>query len=200
MKQRTAFLRNFNWRILLLRLVINAAVLMLTALVVPKIFFVDRTFVSVLLLAVGLGALNAIVKPVIQVLTLRFIFVSYGLIVILINALILFLLSYFFPQRFAVTGVFWALVGGALIGVAGAVLESLLGVTAPILAESYPELRARIKERQVGGVKRMLGAPLPPLAQALDETAAPGAPQSAETAPEPGAEAAAAQTPAGGEA
>jgi hypothetical protein len=85
-KQKIPFLRNFNWRILLLRILINAAALFLTAALVPDIYFVDRSLASLLLLAVGLGLLNAFVKPVLQVLTLHFIFASYGLIVILINA------------------------------------------------------------------------------------------------------------------
>ena len=51
-------------------------------------------------MALGLGVLNAFVKPVLQVLTLRFIFASYGLIVI--RQAILYLLAFFFPARFAV--------------------------------------------------------------------------------------------------
>ena len=133
MKQKIPFLRNFNWRVLLLRILINAVALLLTAALVPEIYFVDRSVASVLLMAVGLGLLNAIVKPIIQVLTLRFIFASYGIIVILINTFILWLLSFLFPQRFAVDGFFWAFVGGALIGLGTSLLESLLGVTPPVV-------------------------------------------------------------------
>ena len=199
MKQKIPFLRNFNWRILLLRLLINAAALCLTALLVPSIYFVDRSLSSVLLLALGLGILNALVKPVIQVLTLRLLFASYGLIVILINTLMLYLLAHFFPQRFAVDSIFWAFVGGAVIGLLGSLLESLFGVTAPILAERYPDLRAKIKEGQVGGVETLLEQPLPALAPQVPEVAAePILIEAAATIPQPEAAITDAQAPAGG--
>jgi len=163
-KQRTPFIRNFNWRILLLRILINAAALFLTAALVPDIYFVDRSLASLLLLALGLGLLNAFLKPILQVLTLRFIFASYGLIVILINTLILYLLTIFFPARFAVDHLLWAFVGGALIGAVGSLLESLLGVTAPIVGDRYPYVRTKIKEDQARGLEARITQPLAPSA------------------------------------
>jgi putative membrane protein len=161
-KREIPFIRNFNWRILLLRILINAVALLLTAALVPDIYFVDRSLASLLLLALGLGVLNAFVKPVLQVLTLRFIFASYGLIVILINTLILYLLSFFFPARFAVDHLIWAFVGGALNGAIGSLLESLLGVTAPIVGDRYPNMRTKIKEEQGRGLEARIAQPLTP--------------------------------------
>jgi len=199
MKQKIPFLRNFNWRILLLRLLINALALLITALLVPSIYFVDRSLRSLLLMALALGILNALVKPMIQVLTLRLLFVSYGLIVILINSLMLFLLAHFFPQRFAVDSIFWAFVGGAVIGLLGSLLESLFGVTAPILADRYPDLRAIIKEGQVGGVETLFEQPLPTLAPQTPEVAAETVlAEAAEMLPEPEGVITDAQAPAGG--
>ena len=152
-KREIPFIRNFNWRILLLRILINAVALFLTAALVPDIYFVDRSLASLLLLALGLGVLNAFVKPVLQVLTLRFIFASYGLIVILINALILYLLALFFSARFAVDSLLWAFVGGALIGAIGSLLESLLGVTAPIVGDRYPMCARRSRRSRVAGLR-----------------------------------------------
>jgi putative membrane protein len=163
-KREIPFIRNFNWRILLLRILINAVALFLTAALVPDIYFVNRSLASLLLLALGLGVLNAFVKPVLQVLTLRFIFASYGLIVILINTLILYLLAFFFPARFAVDHLIWAFVGGALIGAIGSLLESLLGVTAPIIGDRYPYVRTKIKEEQGRGLEARIAQPLAPSA------------------------------------
>jgi putative membrane protein len=163
-KREIPFIRNFNWRILLLRILINAVALFLTAALVPDIYFVDRSLASLLLLALGLGVLNAFVKPVLQVLTLRFIFASYGLIVILINTLILYLLSFFFPARFAVDHLIWAFAGGALIGAIGSLLESLLGVTAPIVGDRYPYVRTKVKEEQDRGLEARIVRPLSPSA------------------------------------
>jgi putative membrane protein len=204
-KRKIPFIRNFNWRILLLRILINAAALFLTAALVPKIYFVDRSLVSLLLLALGLGLLNAFLKPVLQVLTLRFIFASYGLIVILINTLILYLLAFFMPERFAVDGFLWALVGGALIGAIGSVLESLLGVTAPIVGDRYPSVRTKIKEEQGRGLEARIAQPLAPQVPlaATDEpdaTAAEAAEVPVEAASTAGQIDAGAQVAVGGEA
>jgi putative membrane protein len=205
MNRKTPFWRNFNWRILLLRILINAAALFLTAALVPDIYFVDRSLLSLLLLALGLGVLNAFVKPILQVLTLRFIFASYGFIVILINTLILYLLAFFFPERFAVDHFLWAFVGGALIGAIGSLLESLLGVTAPIVGDRYPYVRTKIKEEQGRGLEARLAQPLTPSAplaavEESDATAAEAAEAPAEAGSAAGPIDAGAQVAAGGEA
>lgn len=149
--------RQFNWRMVLMRIVINALALLITAGLVPNIYFIDRNFRSWLLLAVALGVLNALVKPIIQFLTLRFIFATYGLVVALINGVLLLLLELLFPGRFAVEGIlFWPLVGGAVIGIISAILESLLGLSPPIVSEKYPELRQRIKDRETGSVQALI--------------------------------------------
>ena len=85
--------------------------LLLAVALLPSIYFVDRSLVTLLLMAFALGLLNAFVKPIIQVLTLRFIFASYGLIVVLINTLMMYLLAFFFPERFAVDKFIWASFG-----------------------------------------------------------------------------------------
>lgn len=199
--KRISLLRAFNWRLLLLRILINAVVLLITALLVPSIYFVDRSLRTLLLMAMALGLLNALVKPIIQFLTLHFIFTSYGLIVILINSFVLWLLSYFFPQRFAVDKLIWAFVGGAMIGLLGSLLESLLGVTAPVVGDRYPELRAKVKEEKSVGVQTLLAKPL---SGSVPE-AVPNAPdtevfETTETPVAAGSNEAGAQAGAGGEA
>ena len=154
MQRIATWRRQFNWRMLLMRILINALALLITAGLVPRIYFIDRTVGTWLLLAIFLGVLNAFVKPIIQFLTLRFIFATYGLVVVLINGVLLLLLELLFPTRFAVNGIFiWPLVGGAVIGVISAFLESLLGLSPPIVSEKYPEVRQRIKDRETGSVK-----------------------------------------------
>jgi len=157
MQRIATWRRQFNWRMLLMRIVINALALLLTTALVPNIYFIDRTFRTWLLLAIFLGILNAFVKPIIQFLTLRFIFATYGLVVILINGILLLLLEFLFPTRFYVEGIFlWPLLGGAVIGAVSAFLESLLGLSPPIVSEKYPEVRQRIKDRQTGSVQALI--------------------------------------------
>ncbi len=139
--------KQFNWRFLLVRILVNALALDLTALLVPSIYFVDRSIWNWLLMSIVLGLLNALIKPILQYLTLRFIFATFGLVVVLVNALLLWLLSWMFPERFAVDSLLWALVGGLVLGLVGSFFESLLGLTMPVVPDEPPELRRHL-ERQ----------------------------------------------------
>ncbi|MEA3441515.1 MAG: phage holin family protein [Chloroflexota bacterium] len=141
------YLKQFNWRFLLVRIVVNAFALAITALVTPKIYFVDKSFLNWLLMALMLGLLNALLKPVLQLLTLQFIFVTYGLVLVLVNALLLWLLSILFPNRFAVDSLVWLLVGGLVLGLISSFLENLLGLSMPIVPDEPPELRLQVAEQ-----------------------------------------------------
>ncbi len=145
--QRFVLLKGFNWRVLLIRFVVNALALLVTVGLVPYVSFVDWRFGSVALLALGLGILNALVKPILQFLTLNFIFVTYGFIVIFINTLLLYLLALLSRGRFAVESVFWAIVAATLLGVLSSVLENLLGATLPIIPEEYSDLRKQLQKQ-----------------------------------------------------
>ena len=143
------FRKQFNWRFLLVRIFVNALALGVTVLVVPKIEFVEtaRPILNWLILAVLLGVLNALIKPVLQILTLQFLFVTYGLSVVVVNTLVLGLLSWLVPHRFAVGGLLWALVGGLVLGLLSSFLESLLGLTKPIVPDEPPGLRQQVEEQ-----------------------------------------------------
>jgi len=147
-------------------------------------------------MAITLGVLNALVKPVLQTLTLQFIFVTFGLVVVLMNALILLLLSALFPARFAVDNVLWALAGGLVLGLLSSFLESLLGLTMPIVPDEPVELRRQLEE-QARRVDWIAAANAEAEEQALGtETAVPSTTSPGESpdaavpeaaAPEPGA-------------
>lgn len=141
------FLRQFNWRFVLVRVVVNALALAVTAAILPKIYFVDKSVWNWLLMALMLGVLNALLKPILQFLTLQFIFVTYGLVIVAVNSLLLWLLSFLFPDRFAVDSILWLLVGGLVLGVVSSFLESLLGLTMPIVPDEPPALRDQIEEQ-----------------------------------------------------
>ena len=140
-------LRQFNWRFLLVRIVVNALALALTAAIIPTISFVDKTLGNWLLMALTLGVLNALLKPILQFLTLQFIFVTYGLVIVVVNALLLWLLSFLFPNRFAVESLWWLLVGGLFLGLLSSFLESLFGLTMPIVPDALRELRQQLEEQ-----------------------------------------------------
>lgn len=168
------FFGQFNWRFLLVRIVVNAIALAVTAAVLPKIYFVDKSVWNWLLMALMLGVLNALLKPVLQFLTLQFIFVTYGLVIVLVNALLLWLLSFLFPNRFAVDSILWLLVGGLVLGLVSSFLESLFGLTMPIVPDEPPTLRHQIEDqaRQTGWLAAASSEAIPgALKQAADRAA-----------------------------
>ena len=66
----------------------------------------------------------------------------------MINGVILWSLSWLFPTLVQRRHIFSALLGGLVLGLSSAFLEALLGLNPPIVAEKYPEIRERIKDRQ----------------------------------------------------
>jgi putative membrane protein len=146
MKQRFSVLAaQFNGRMLLVRWLVYAVTLLFVALLIPKIYFTDRRVWVWLMVAAGFGVLNSVVRPLLQALMLQLFFASLGLVVALINALMLYMLSWIFPDRFAVDSILWAMVGGILVALLGSLLEGLFGLTRPIVPESEEELRSRLK-------------------------------------------------------
>jgi putative membrane protein len=172
--------RSFNWRILLVRILVNAVTLVLLALL-PGIRIVDASLWNLLLMALVLGLINAFVKPVIQFLTLSLIFVTYGFVLILINTFVLLLIARLFPQ-FQVSNIWWALIGGALIGLVSSVLESFFGVAPPILPEKPPELSKQIQATQSSPVQQMLTQRVNPQGQFATSDSTEGLPAGAEQA------------------
>ena len=121
----------WNWKVLLMSLVANMTAIFIMALLLPGITILDRRVIYLALLAVGLGLLNTFIKPILQVITIRLLFLTYGLILIVTNTIILLLLNWIFAS-FTITGLLSAIFGAILISLIGAFLDYLLGVTPPI--------------------------------------------------------------------
>ena len=129
---------HYNWRLILVRILVNTVALMLTVFLLPNIA-VTYNYGTFLILGGAMALLNAVVKPMLQVLTLPLIFVSYGLVVVAINGVILLLLSWIFPERIVVNTLFVAFIGGAVIGMITIFLENLFGLTPPIVDDQAVE-------------------------------------------------------------
>lgn len=96
---------------LLFRWVVNAAALLLVAYLIPGF---EVTGIGVALLAaLVLGLVNALVRPLLVILTLPLTVVTLGLFLLVINALMLWLASSILPGFSIAT--FFAAVYGALI-------------------------------------------------------------------------------------
>jgi putative membrane protein len=96
---------------ILIRWMISALSLLLVSHVVPGIHV--QSFWYALPAAAGLGILNAIVRPILIVLTLPLTIFTLGLFLFIINGLMLWMLSGIFKGIYIDT--FWSAVFGALI-------------------------------------------------------------------------------------
>ena len=121
-----------NWKVLLMSLLVNMAAITLTALLLPGIDILDRRLSTFILLAVVLGLLNTLVKPIFQLLTIRLVFITYGVNIIIINAILLYILDWIFGDAFDVNGLFAAILGAILIWSIGMFLDYVLGVLPPL--------------------------------------------------------------------
>ena len=95
----------------LIRLCLNAIALLIVSTVIPGIEV--RGVLPALAAAFFLGLVNAVVRPIILILTLPLTIVTLGLFIPLINAFLLKLVSLMI-QGFEVHG-FWSAVFGALL-------------------------------------------------------------------------------------
>jgi putative membrane protein len=147
-RQRRHFSLHFRVRPVLVRWLVCAVSLALTALIVPHVFFMGKDSLDVVLawlvVSAVFGLLITFVKPLVQLLLLPLIFVSFGLVVVLINTIVIWLLSFLFSNWFQVDHLLWALAAGFVSGVLVAVFENLLGMTPPIILGQTEALRIRL--------------------------------------------------------
>ncbi|MAT99759.1 MAG: hypothetical protein CL608_21680 [Anaerolineaceae bacterium] len=100
----------------LIRLVVNAVAIWAAVELVPGLNYVGST-ASLLLVALVFGIINALVRPLLLLLTCPFIILTLGLFVLIINTIMLSLtvwLSGIFDLGLTSTG-FWATFLGALV-------------------------------------------------------------------------------------
>jgi putative membrane protein len=124
---------HFNIKVMIVRVILNGITLAVTVLLLPGVKAVDPSVLSFLLLGVIFGLLNALIKPILQVITLPYLFASYGLVVIIINSIVLIVLALLAPELIVIETILGVLAAGVIVGVLGGVLESIFGVTPPIL-------------------------------------------------------------------
>jgi putative membrane protein len=100
----------------IIRLLINGIVFYLIALYVPGIH--ANSFGAAVLAAFIFGIVNAIIRPIVLLLTLPLTVVTLGLFVIIVNALMFWLATWIAPG-FTVHGFKAALIGGIIMTIVG---------------------------------------------------------------------------------
>src|SRR5262245_23939126 len=108
---------------LLLHWLVNAGALLLVAYLYPGVQIKD--FVAALVAALVLGLVNAIIRPILVLLTLPVTLLTLGLFLFVINALLFWLVAEV-VSGFAVTGFWAALIGSILYSIITLITSWLL--------------------------------------------------------------------------
>jgi len=117
----------------LIWILVQGLTIAITAWLVPGIHVVENYLWTYILLSAGIGLLNAVVRPLILLLTGRYVIITMGVLLLVINAFMLWLLGLLFPSFLVVDGLFAALVGGAIMALVGTVLQTVVGLGRPIV-------------------------------------------------------------------
>ncbi len=107
---------------LLISLLLNALALILTAYIVPG--FEVANFQSALLAAIVLAIINTFIKPVLLFLTLPLTVITLGLFIFVVNAIVLFMTTYF-VSGLTINGWLPAILGAIVLSVVSTILSSL---------------------------------------------------------------------------
>jgi putative membrane protein len=113
----------------IIRLLVTAAALWVAVAIVPGIDYQGGLF-GLLGVALVFGVVNAVVRPILVVLTCPLVLLTLGLFLFVLNALMLWLtgaLSGALGIDFVVSNFWSALLGGIVIGLVSTVLNVLVG-------------------------------------------------------------------------
>jgi putative membrane protein len=118
---------------LIIRLLANAVALAVASWIVSGITLegatTGRRIITLLIVAAIFGIVNAVVRPVVKLLSLPFIILTLGLLIFVINAAMLLLTSWITGKldvQFHVDGFWAALLGSLVITVVGMLLNAVL--------------------------------------------------------------------------
>lgn len=103
----------------------TAISLLITAWIVPGIII--QSFVTAAAAAIVLGFVNAVIKPILVLLTLPLTILTLGLFLLVVNAIALSLVGYITPN-FVVNGFFPAIFGSIVLSFVSSLVNQFLKV------------------------------------------------------------------------
>ena len=107
---------------ILVKWILSAVAVLIAAYILPGVAVAN--FWSALIVAVILALLNAILRPILVILTIPITVVTLGLFLLVINALII-LLTDSLIAGFEVSNFWWALLFSLLISILGALFDDI---------------------------------------------------------------------------
>lgn len=113
---------------IILRIIVNAIAIAITAAILPGIHVANNDIGTYLVIGIVFGLVNAIVKPIVTLLTCSLVFLTLGLFILVINGLMLLLTAALIPERLTIDGFGWAVIGGIIMSIVGVAMEGALGL------------------------------------------------------------------------
>jgi putative membrane protein len=113
----------------ILRWAINAVALYAAIYFVPGVTAQNANFVSIILLALIFGLINALLRPILTLLTCPLIVLTLGIFTLFLNTLLFYLVGLvgtYFGVGFTVDGFWPAFLGGLVVSVVSIVLNLVL--------------------------------------------------------------------------
>ena len=104
----------------IIRILINGVAVFLTAYLLPGVTV--KNFLHAILVAVVLSVINAVIKPILVILTIPITILTLGLFILVINALIIMLVDYLL-SGFKVKNFWWALAFSIVLSIINAILQ-----------------------------------------------------------------------------
>ncbi|PVY42429.1 phage holin family protein [Pontibacter virosus] len=107
---------------IIIKILLTGVAALIAAYILPGVQI--EGFISALILAVVLALLNAVVRPILVILTIPVTVLTLGLFLLVINALIILLADYLIGG-FDVDGFLWALIFSLVLSLIEAVLDMI---------------------------------------------------------------------------
>ena len=110
-----------------IRVLINAVAIAITAILIPNIQIADNDISTLLLLGLIFGIVNAMLKPILILLTCPVVLLSLGLFILVINGIMLMITDALAGDRLVIEGgIGGAMLGGIVMAGVTMLLESVL--------------------------------------------------------------------------
>ena len=113
----------------LIRALINAVAIAVTALLIPNIHIANNDISTLLFIGLIFGLVNSLLKPLLILLTCPAVLLSLGLFIFVINGVMLLITDSLAGDRLTVDGgIFTAILGGMVMAAVTLFLESALNL------------------------------------------------------------------------
>jgi len=107
----------------ILKIILSAIAVFVLASILPGITI--ESYLTAILVAIVLGFLNTLVRPILIFFTIPLTIITLGLFLFIINAFIVLIAGYFI-SGFTVTSIFWALLFSILLSILQSILHKVL--------------------------------------------------------------------------